>query len=204
MHCCLGKSCLPAAAKPRETALFLWQGPCVAKAMLTGSSFTLHPAAQTAAGTAVSAPQAASTNTSPAAKHDFTFGDFLDIINPLQHIPVVGTLYRWATGDTIKTPEKIAGDTLYGGPMGALSSVADTLFEQATGKNFGDTVLSLFTGKHDAKPIAVASADQPATAQTPDVKALTQSLQRWGANQDLAARALYAYRRTSSLAVAPY
>ncbi|MBT5013959.1 MAG: hypothetical protein HON02_05865, partial [Rhodospirillaceae bacterium] len=29
----------------------------------------------------------------------FTFLDFLDIINPLQHIPVVGSLYRDMTGD---------------------------------------------------------------------------------------------------------
>ncbi len=186
--------------------------------MLTGSSFTLAPT-----------PQAASPAAAPApAKHDFSFGDLLDIVNPLQHIPVVGTLYRWATGDKIGTPEKIAGDTLYGGPMGALSSVADTLFEQATGKNFGDTVLSLFTGHHDAKPAAVADGApddedfghrvlafftdhhqdsaaavasskpaQVATADSADVKALSRSLAYRGVNQDLAARALYAYRRSA-------
>ena len=32
----------------------------------------------------------------------FTFLDMLDIINPLQHIPVVSTLYRAITGDTIE------------------------------------------------------------------------------------------------------
>jgi hypothetical protein len=197
--------------------------------MLTGSSFTLHPAAQ-AAGTAA---QATAPTASTPAQHDFTFGDFLDIINPLQHIPVVGTLYRWVTGDTIKTPEKIAGDTLYGGAMGAISSVADTLFEQATGKNFGDTILSFFVGRHDDKPTAVAantvpkaattsasmtaavatpapapaSAPKAQTSSSPDVAALAQSLRYRGVNQDLAARALYAYRRTASLspaAAAPY
>jgi hypothetical protein len=30
-----------------------------------------------------------------------TFAEFLDIINPLQHIPVVSTIYRAITGDQI-------------------------------------------------------------------------------------------------------
>ena len=34
-------------------------------------------------------------------KDGFTLGDFLDIINPLQHIPVVSTVYRAITGDKI-------------------------------------------------------------------------------------------------------
>ena len=34
-------------------------------------------------------------------KDGFTFFDFLDVINPLQHIPVVSTLYRSLTGDEI-------------------------------------------------------------------------------------------------------
>ena len=39
----------------------------------------------------------------------FTFADFLDIINPLQHIPVLSTLYRHLTGDTIDAaPESSA------------------------------------------------------------------------------------------------
>src|ERR1700722_4577543 len=32
---------------------------------------------------------------------NFTFADFLDAINPLQHIPVVSSVYRQATGETI-------------------------------------------------------------------------------------------------------
>ncbi len=31
----------------------------------------------------------------------FSFGDIVDIINPLQHIPVVSTIYREMTGDDI-------------------------------------------------------------------------------------------------------
>lgn len=81
--------------------------------------------------------------TVPAPNDDsdtgFSFSDFIDMVNPLQHIPVVGTLYRQITGDTINTVPKIAGDTLYGGLEGFAGSVADTIFEKVTGKSFGDT-----------------------------------------------------------------
>ena len=92
-----------------------------------------------------------------ASSDDFSFDDLLDVVNPLQHLPVVSTLYRAITGDTIKTPEKIAGDTLYGGFWGLVSSLADTAFEGITGKSVGDTVLAWVEGGDDSKPVAVAS-----------------------------------------------
>ncbi|MBL6853846.1 MAG: hypothetical protein ISQ86_10705 [Alphaproteobacteria bacterium] len=98
----------------------------------------------------------------------FSFKDLIDMVNPLQHIPIVGTLYRHITGDTINTVPKIAGDTLYGGLEGFAGSVADTIFEKITGKSFGDTVydtaMNLFDrGSSDAAPAttAVASNNEP-------------------------------------------
>jgi hypothetical protein len=174
--------------------------------LMTGSSFSLTPHAT---GNAAVAP-------APAAKHDFSFHDFLDIINPLQHLPVVGTIYRAITGDEIKTPEKIAGDTIYGGPLGALSAVADAIYQQSTGKSFGDTVLGWFTGHHRAAAVAQnTNPTAPAKAQiaakvpdagtvempaAPDTAALTASLNRNGANTEIAQRALYAYRRSFTAA----
>ena len=38
-----------------------------------------------------------------------TFGDVLDVINPLQHIPVVSTIYRAITGDEISPGARVAG-----------------------------------------------------------------------------------------------
>jgi hypothetical protein len=173
--------------------------------MMTGSSFSLTPHAAANAAVAT-APQA-------AAKHDFSFHDFLDIINPLQHLPVVSTIYRAITDDQIKTPEKIVGDAIYGGPLGALSSVADAIYQQSTGKSFGDTVLGWFTGHHST---AVAQNSNPAVSpkaqtapttdagaaapQTPDITALTASLNRNGADSEMAQRALYAYRRSFAAA----
>ncbi len=162
---------------------------------LVGSSFSIHSApAVPASGPVQAAP----------AKHPFSFGDFLDIVNPLQHLPVVGTLYRAITHDTIDTPEKLVGDALYGGPLGLLSSLADTGFQAATGRSFGETVLSWFTGGHETTAVGteVAKADTPAATSTPAPapaeQALTQSLAQNGMDPELQQRALFAYRKTVS------
>src|SRR5260221_7463305 len=51
----------------------------------------------------------------------FSFRDLIDIINPLQHLPVVSTLYRWVTGDAIGALPRIIGDGIYGGPIGLVT-----------------------------------------------------------------------------------
>jgi hypothetical protein len=167
--------------------------------LTTGSSFTLTPGVHAVANaTAQPAPQA----------HHFSFHDFLSIINPLQHLPVIGTIYRAVTGDEIKTPEKIAGDTLYGGPLGGLSSVADALYTQKTGKSFGDTVLGWLGFHHDSAPTDVAQTADASASKTasaampadPTTAALSESLQRNGVSYDVAQRALFAYRRSSASA----
>jgi len=66
-------------------------------------------------------------------EEDSTFLDILkaavDVINPLQHIPLVSTIYRSVSGDEINTPAKIAGDTVYGGIIGGLVSFATSALE---------------------------------------------------------------------------
>jgi len=109
-----------------------------------------------------------------AAANNLTFDDMIDIVNPLQHLPVVGTLYRKWTGDEIRPLPKMIGDTVYGGPMGLASSVADYGFQQLTGKDFGDTVYDFVFGD-DTKPAlpgakpatALASKDSTAPASVP-------------------------------------
>lgn len=97
----------------------------------------------------------------PSETHSgFSFGDLLDVINPLQHIPVVSTIYRHLTGDEIGTPEKIAGDTLYGGVTGFLCSVGDAIFTEVTGKSVGDTVYAAVIGEDEPKT-AIAMNDAP-------------------------------------------
>ncbi|WP_282604781.1 hypothetical protein [Pelagibius sp. Alg239-R121] len=90
---------------------------------------------------------AAATGSGPAARdpnnEDFGFWDFIDIINPLQHIPVVSTLYRELTGDEISAPARIMGGALYGGPLGFAASIGNAVLEEATGKDAGEMALAM-------------------------------------------------------------
>lgn len=86
----------------------------------------------------------------PFGDDGFTFRDFLDIINPLQHIPLVSTIYRRLTGDTIDSGAKMVGDCLFGGPLGYLGYVVGTAISDTTGKEPGEHFLALFVD--DAKP----------------------------------------------------
>ena len=42
-----------------------------------------------------------------------TFSDLIDVINPLQHIPVVGTIYREMTNDSLAAGPRMLGGTLF-------------------------------------------------------------------------------------------
>ncbi len=78
----------------------------------------------------------------------FTFGDIIDVINPLQHIPVISSIYRNITGDTIAPSMQIAGDALFGGPIGAAVSIAKeaikSQFSQDNNEN-NETVINSAT-----------------------------------------------------------
>ncbi len=100
--------------------------------------------------TAVIAQSPAVPQKSPHDKTgSFTFSDLLDVINPLQHIPVVGTIYRELTGDSISPAARIAGDTLYGGVFGFASSIVDSLVEGETGKDIGAHIMATVFGDDD-------------------------------------------------------
>lgn len=75
-----------------------------------------------------------------------SFWDLLDVINPLQHIPIVGTIYRELTGDKIGGVAKMAGGFLFGGPLGAAAAAVDTAILVASGKDLGDHAMALFNG----------------------------------------------------------
>jgi len=186
------------------------------------------PAGGKTPGVPVSADKS-SGDTSGAAPHESFFHHLWDVVNPLQHLPVIGTIYRAITGEHLDPVEKIAGDTLYGGLWGAVSSIADVAFEGITGKSFEDTALALFksddktrvastkvTAPSIGTSISLPSSDLPALPVTvaantlPDVPgsmdvaaltsaALSNSLASKGVDSDTASRALYAYRRSMGL-----
>jgi hypothetical protein len=161
------------------------------------------------------------TGTAGAQPHEGFFHHLWNVVNPLQHVPVIGTIYRAITGEHLDAVEKIAGDSLYGGIWGAIASVADVAFEGLTGKSFEDTALALFKSDGRTRVASTKVAAPTITADSPilstdlpalpaetdivaktaspkglDVAALTNALSAKGVDSDTAMRALYAYRRS--------
>lgn len=93
----------------------------------------------------------------------FDFKDLLDIVNPLQHLPVVGTLYRALTGDALAPGPRILGGTLFGGIGGFVASLANAVMENETGSDLGDKALALFRGDGAPGP-ALAQTAPPAAS----------------------------------------
>lgn len=60
----------------------------------------------------------------------FNFRDVLDLINPIQHIPIIGNIYRNLTGDVAAPAIRIAGGALFGGPLGAAFAAANVALKQ--------------------------------------------------------------------------
>ncbi len=91
-------------------------------------------------------------------------GDFLDtlldIVNPLQHIPVVSNLYREFTGDTISPMARMVGGAVFGGPVGFASATANVLLEQASGGDFMAHAVAMVTGD-SPEPVLHAAVDTP-------------------------------------------
>ncbi|CAO3458513.1 hypothetical protein [Azospirillum argentinense] len=96
--------------------------------------------------TPLAKPAAAKLET---ADHGLDFGDLLDAVNPLQHLPGVSQVYRHATGDEIGLPARLAGGFLFGGPIGLLGSAAMAAFEAVTGDDPLGHLVALAEGGAD-------------------------------------------------------
>jgi hypothetical protein len=97
----------------------------------------------------------------------------LDIINPLQHIPLVSNLYREITGDQISSSARILGGGLFGGPIGLTSADATetetNIHQQAdAGSHAGaDTDPDIVLGGPSALAALQASPVSPTAQATP-------------------------------------
>ena len=123
-------------------------------------AFTPKPAAEPVQVQTLK-PEAAKTSGMWEGR-SFSFWDILDAINPLQHIPVISTIYRKISGDDMGYAARIAGDTLYSGLFGSLisglvSAIANVFVDSTTGKDIGEHVLA-----------SVAPSATPAPAKTRD------------------------------------
>jgi hypothetical protein len=93
------------------------------------------------------------------------FNTLLDIINPLQHIPVTSKLYREFTGDEIAPATQLIGGAVFGGPIGFASASANVLLEQPSEDDLIGHAVALFSD--DANPTLDGSADPELLAQRP-------------------------------------
>lgn len=99
-----------------------------------------------------------------------TLGDVVDIVNPLQHIPIVASVYRYVTGDEISPGAQLAGGSIYGGPIGFASSLANVIMKDQTGDDLGGTALTAMFGAPGTSDTGTALAQtdggQKASVQT--------------------------------------
>jgi hypothetical protein len=102
-----------------------------------------------------------------------SFRDVLDAINPLNHIPIVSSLFEEAAGHQASTAARLAGGTLLGGPIGFIASLASVIFESETGASPAETLYAAVTGDSLAgAPTQVAQAEPaPDSAATQTAQA---------------------------------
>ncbi len=121
-----------------------------------------------------------STSQPPAAPaprpHAGFFRTLLSELNPLQYLPVVGTIYRAVTGDTIPETARFAGSLvvsgLTGGPLGVAMNLGTTALEHVLGldpERLGTRLLADLGIGHGAT--SNGPAVRPAGTDAPGVSA---------------------------------
>ncbi|MEQ8165132.1 MAG: hypothetical protein RIC93_03540, partial [Alphaproteobacteria bacterium] len=118
--------------------------------------------ARPAPALAAALPDAAGAT--PQAEEEGFFDHLLDVVNPMQHIPVVSNFYREYVDDPISAVPRILGGALFGGPIGAASAAANAVLDWISGDDLGGHVIALFR----ASPAAPETlAEKPDAAPAP-------------------------------------
>jgi hypothetical protein len=94
----------------------------------------------------------------------FGFGDLIDVINPLQHIPIVSTFYRNLTGDQLGMAPRVIGGALWGRIGGFVAGIVNSVVEWFTGKDIGDHIYTAIFRKSDGNPVAQATQPESRSA----------------------------------------
>jgi hypothetical protein len=103
------------------------------------------------------------------AEHHVSFHDVLTALNPLQYLPVIGTIYRSVTGDQIAEPIRRIGSAivsgLMGGPIGVAIDLVMLAAEKVTGVDLDQTGQKLLAGSTSGGNHSIdhAGPDQQAT-----------------------------------------
>jgi hypothetical protein len=74
----------------------------------------------------------------------FGWDDFADLVNPLQHIPLVNIAYRAATGDKIYGAASLLDIGF--GPAAGVGTVFQLAYQSTTGENFEDNAVAAVFG----------------------------------------------------------
>lgn len=111
----------------------------------------------------------------PDSTENFGFLDFLDIVNPLQHLPIVSFIYREITDDQIKPVSKIAGGGLYGGLAGAAASAVNVIVEEETGKDIPENLVALVSGDSSKSQLAANTPQPVERTPLPDLTPLKET-----------------------------
>jgi hypothetical protein len=110
-------------------------------------------------------PQADSEDFHPFGDDGLTIDDVIDVVNPLQHIPVVSTVYRWLTGDTISPAAELAGGALYGGVVGLAASAATVAVDGLMGGSADQQLMVALLGPSPfADDGAATTTDNPSSS----------------------------------------
>lgn len=96
----------------------------------------------------------------------FGWDDFADLVNPLQHIPLINIAYRAITGDEIHGAGRLL-DVGFG-PLAGASTVFELAYESTTGVNPEDQALAMIFGPRGGDNLAslTTASDQLADFRT--------------------------------------
>lgn len=109
---------------------------------------------------------------------EFGWDDFLDLINPLQHIPFVNMAYRAVTGDEIYGAARMVDIAL--GPLAGASTAIDLAFRDVTGDSMAsNAVAAVFgTGAPGEEPTDDVSVNTASATQLSDAATIRRGSNR--------------------------
>jgi hypothetical protein len=108
---------------------------------------------------------------------EFGWDDFVDLINPFQHIPFLNIAYRAVTGDEIHGAARMVDFAF--GPLAGASTALDLAVQSVTGKSMVDNAVAALFGE-EAEPDGETAArfDTAAGTQLADASGIRRGSNR--------------------------